>query len=257
MIHAAMLTPNVMDVTLDGLVTQDDIAALRGAFDGFLSADGPLGLVVDMTRFDDMTEDAVAVDVRFELSMLPRLHRFDRVALISDKRMLHALVGWLDRFVPGTEARAFPPAERAAALAFVQAVADEAPDPHAGLRMLPGGPDLVAYEITGTLGPKAADPVFARIESAAETGHKVDLMAVMTGFAWFDPHMLLDDDVYEGKLDALRTVRRYAIAGAPPGWAASPKSPPPPSPSRRVASKAKRVRELGWLEISDRVKRLQ
>ena len=81
--------------------------------------------------------------------------------------------------------------------------------------MLPGGPDLIAYEITGTLGPKAADPDFKCIESASETGHKVDLLAVMTGFAWFDPHMLFDGDLYEGRLDALRTVRRYAIVGGP------------------------------------------
>ena len=108
MIHTARPTPNIKNVTLDGLVTQDDIATLRTAFDGFRSADGPLGLVVDMTRIDDMTKDAVAADARFELSMLPRLHRFDRVALVSDKRMLHALVGWLNRFVPGTEARPAP-----------------------------------------------------------------------------------------------------------------------------------------------------
>lgn len=71
-----------------------------------------------MAKWSDMTADAMAAYLKFELGLLGKLRRFPRAALVQDKQFACALVKVLGQRVPAVNARAFGSGERAEAMAF-------------------------------------------------------------------------------------------------------------------------------------------
>ena len=111
------LPPHVVGFEIDGTVTKRDIEALyrevERAMDG-----GHVHLVGEIAGVGGLTLEALGANFGKGLAMLTRLGSVNRYAVVSD-------VGWITQaarlqgaFLPGLEVRAWPQAERAAAVAW-------------------------------------------------------------------------------------------------------------------------------------------
>lgn len=102
-----------------GTLTSDDYDHVVAGVRDKLARHERIGVLVDLTDFDDVTAEAVWKDVRFSLSLLGELRRFPREAVVSDKKWVHTLARIAGPLVPHVELRAFTSDQRDAALAWV------------------------------------------------------------------------------------------------------------------------------------------
>lgn len=217
MIAIRSLAPRVLEIEMSGTLIREDIQKVEARLKPLLESEGPIGLVIHFERFEDMTADAMAEDIPFELSLLPHLARFRKVAIVAQKQAIAALVRVADRFLPMMEARVFRPEEADAARDFAKDL-DEAPDDAAppGVRLLDSGsPAVVAYEIDGWISSGDADKLFEPLEAVVKRQGWVDLLLRWRNFTGFDPRLLADPDLWAHKAAAVQSVRRYALVGAP------------------------------------------
>lgn len=110
---------DVIAFELSGTVEKADIQKLQATFTEKMAGTAKIGLLMDMTKWSDITGDAIAEDMKFELSMIPQLNRFSRVAIVSDKLFVKALFKYLKPLVPAIEVRIFAAGEADKALTFV------------------------------------------------------------------------------------------------------------------------------------------
>ncbi|HEX6645501.1 MAG TPA: STAS/SEC14 domain-containing protein [Gemmatimonadales bacterium] len=115
------------------LPTPDHVAAFRiaGRLDGRdyeaiasdvrakLARHERIGVLVDLTDFEDITPEAAWKDIRFSLSLIGDLKRFPREAVVSDRQWVRTLAKIADPLLPHVTIRVFGSAERDAALAWV------------------------------------------------------------------------------------------------------------------------------------------
>ncbi|MER8814544.1 STAS/SEC14 domain-containing protein [Mesorhizobium sp. M0220] len=92
------------------------------AIEAKLSDHKDIGVLTDLTDFEDMTAGALRRDLQYGLSKLREFHRFKRAAVISDKQWIKAATEMTDALFPQIEARVFPEDEKAQALKWVAAV---------------------------------------------------------------------------------------------------------------------------------------
>ena len=117
---------HVVAFRVAGTLTAEDYDRVIVEVGARLAHHDRIGVLVDLVEFDDVTAEAVWKDARFSLSLIGMLRRFPREAVVSDKRWVHVLARIADPLVPHVAVRAFPAAERDAALAWV---ADVPPSP--------------------------------------------------------------------------------------------------------------------------------
>ena len=110
--------PRSLELTLKGLVTKTDVEAFEKALAPLLDGDGPIGFVIRPDALSDMTADAIVEDATYEMSLLPRLARFRRIAIVTEKQAWTALARMVDPYLPMIEIRAFAPSDIEAARAF-------------------------------------------------------------------------------------------------------------------------------------------
>ncbi|MBV7380425.1 STAS/SEC14 domain-containing protein [Maritimibacter dapengensis] len=102
MIHTEMLG-NTMILTLHGTVERDDIAPLKDTFASAFNDTPEMSIIVDMTAWTDITDDAIGEDLGLELKLLGKLGRIDRIALVSNKEWVGAMVDFVGPWLPGTK----------------------------------------------------------------------------------------------------------------------------------------------------------
>lgn len=101
---------------LSGTVTAEDLEALIADIEVRLKRHEKIGVLVDLTGFEDIAFKAAAKDLRYGLSKILELKRFPREAVISDKAWIAALAAVASPLVPHVEIRAFKPEEFGAAM---------------------------------------------------------------------------------------------------------------------------------------------
>jgi hypothetical protein len=209
---------DLLHLELKGTITRDDIAGFSRRIEPLIAAGGRYGLVVDMAGMTDMTADAIVEDLKVELALLDDLDHFPRMAVISDKQWVAALVRFAAPWLPKIEVQSFTPEQAAAAAAFAAGFPRAAPPPprRAAARRLETGSDrLYAFEIDGRLGEADIDLMLAPLTAAFERGEKIDVLLRIRDFEWFEAQGAFRSSVFSAKMAALRHLRRYAIVGAP------------------------------------------
>ena len=119
MIETFPAPDHVAAIRISGTLSGDDYDQVVAAIRDKLARHQRIGVLVDLTDFDDFTAEAFWKDARFSLSLIGELRRFPREAVISDKRWVHALARIADPIVPHVEIRAFGSDQRDAALSWV------------------------------------------------------------------------------------------------------------------------------------------
>lgn len=209
---------HVLAIRLSGTVGKQDVEMMEKAFSEKLAANDRLGLLVDMSGWSDMTGDAIVEDMKFEFGLLGKLGRFPRMAIVSDKQFVEAIMKFLDPLVPMVSIARFGAEEFDAALAFAS---DLPPAKAAGKPAVTlidtCNPMLIAYEIDGVLTTQDIERLVQLLQTRFEKKGKVDLLARIKNYAGFDPSMFAQQSFVSMKLSAIAHVRRYAVVGAP-GW---------------------------------------
>jgi len=109
---------HVCALRLTGTLTEADLDRVIADIEGKLGRHEKLGILADITGFDDITLRAGWKDLRYGLGKLFALRRFPREAVVTDKGWVAALVAFANPVLPHVEIRCFAPAEFQAALAW-------------------------------------------------------------------------------------------------------------------------------------------
>lgn len=200
----------------EGTLTRDDYDRMTQAIDDRLHAHEHVGLFADLSALSGLSLGALQRDLQYSLRHLGELHRFARVAVLSEKAWLRAWsqLAWL--LVPKSTVRAFEVSEWDAALAWTRELSDE--PARRALRIIPTTrPDTYAFSWNGTIGDDDVNDVLERLERALESHISVRLLARIEHAGGIRPHALLRSTLARLKALGLRKVERYAVVSRP-GW---------------------------------------
>lgn len=118
MIEILEAPDHVMAVRLAGRLSGGDMDELTAALEAKLARHPRIGIVADLTPMAGMTLEALAKDIRYNISKLGDWKRFPREAVITDSAWVRAAMSALDPVVPHVEVRSFAPADRDAAVSW-------------------------------------------------------------------------------------------------------------------------------------------
>ena len=107
---------NVLAAGVSGTVGIEDVRAIYDLIDKKLKAHDDIGIMLDLTGFDDATRDAIDADIKRELSLLGNLPQFKRMALVTDKEWVGYLGEWVGSIIPTMDVRTFAPGREQDAL---------------------------------------------------------------------------------------------------------------------------------------------
>ncbi len=122
MIEILTSPDHVAAFRLEGTLTADDYDRMIPKIEGRLGQHEHIGILVDMSGFEDMTAGALQRDIQYGLGKLGELHRFRRAGVISDKKWVEAVTTMADSLFPGIEARVFSEDEKNEAMRWVSAL---------------------------------------------------------------------------------------------------------------------------------------
>lgn len=209
---------HVLAMRLAGTVEKAEIKKLAQEFEDKFAGNDRVNLVVDMTQWSDMTGDAIAEDVKFELGQLGKVSRVPRMAIVSDKQFVQAVVKFIRPLFPMVEVKTFGAQEYAKALAFASEMPEAKTPGKPAMKIIEtGSSKIIGYEIDGTLTESDVEKVMPVLQKAFGKEEKIDLFARIKNFDGFDPAIFTDPTLFSIKFSAIGHVRRYAVVGAP-GW---------------------------------------
>lgn len=105
-----------------GTLSEADFDRLIAEIEARLERHQKLGILADLTGFEDMTFRAGLKDARYGLSKLGELRRFPREAVVTDKGWIETLVAITSPLMPFVAVRCFKPGEFEAALAWASEI---------------------------------------------------------------------------------------------------------------------------------------
>ena len=111
--------PHVVALRIGETVAGDDLDAVTRSIDSALATHDHLSLFLAFDDWTSITPAAVLKEVGLGLRHLGHLDRFERVAVLTDKKWLQTAAGLKGALIPGVEVRAFPLAERSDALDWI------------------------------------------------------------------------------------------------------------------------------------------
>lgn len=208
-------TPShVVGFRLSGKLTEADIAEAYLTLSTALGVRDELGLVVDATQFDDVSSAEILDDLsRFD--EIGGLSRFPRIAIVTEKMWLRALVASLKEAMPAVRMQVFGADEREAAIAFAAQVKEHERIGPSIKRLPSNAPHVFAYEIDGFVGAQEADELVTQLVHHFDQGLRMNVLGKVSSFEGFSPAFLLNGATISVKMAAVHRVDRYAIVGAP------------------------------------------
>lgn len=208
--------PNhVIAFGLVDVLEQKDIAALQKVFQEKLRSQERICLLMDMTKWTDVTSAAIAADAKFEFGLIGQLNRFEKVAVITDKQFVEAAMRFMNPLFPTIDVKCFGPDEHDKALAFVSELPTKRPALKSATKLIDtGSPKIIGYEIDGTMTREDVHKIVEPLEKAFKSNNKIDLFVRMRNYAGFDPTILTESSFMSMKLSAINHIRRYAVVGA-------------------------------------------
>ena len=92
---------------VSGTLTGGDYDRIIAEVEGKLTRHERIGVLMDLTAFEDFTAEAAWKDIRYDLSKLFELKRFPREAVISSKQWMRIAVGIASPILPHVDIRVF------------------------------------------------------------------------------------------------------------------------------------------------------
>jgi hypothetical protein len=107
---------HVVAFAISGTLTKDDFGRLTDEIDAKLNRHDRIGVMIDLTGFEDVTFKAALDDLRYNLGKLGEWKRFPRQAVVTDKQWIRTLVDFAGGLIPFVTVKVFQPDAQQAAL---------------------------------------------------------------------------------------------------------------------------------------------
>lgn len=118
MIEILPAPDHVAAFRLSGTIDEADIDRVVADIEARLARHARIGVLADLTGFEDMTFMAGLNDARYGFGKLFEWRRFPREAVVTDRGWIETMVAAADPVIPGIALRCFEPAQFAQALAW-------------------------------------------------------------------------------------------------------------------------------------------
>jgi hypothetical protein len=122
MIEILSAPDHVLAIRVSGTLAEAELDEVIAEVEARLERHDRIGILADLTGFEDVSLRAGLKDLKYGFSKLGELRRFPREAVITDKKWIASLVELSNPFVPFMEIRAFAPDQRDAALAWASEI---------------------------------------------------------------------------------------------------------------------------------------
>jgi hypothetical protein len=210
MLEVLQVSGPVVAFRAEGTLSGDDYDRMTAELERQLGAHERIGLFADVSALDSLSFAALARDLQYSLAKLGELHRFEHVAVVSEKSWLRVWAQYAWLLVPKSTVRTFQSSERDAALVWASEL-KEMPVQHA-LRWIPTTrPDTYAFVWNGTITDRDVDDVLTKLERELESHISVRMLARIERMGGIRSHALLRSTFMRLKALGLRKVERYAI----------------------------------------------
>lgn len=216
MIAVETVAPGLLALTVTGKIGKPDIDAAIAAIEKAYGETERISIVADLSGFEGMSAEAFVGDLRYGLSHLNDLKRYDRVAIITDRDWIEALVWVEGKLVPGATVRCFEPDERDDARRF--AAGEDVPERKrpSFIRRIPADrPDALAFAMGGKLTGEQVKAFTTILTEAYDNFAMIDLLIRIDSYEGFEFSSLFDRDTWSMKGASFSKIRRYALVGAP------------------------------------------
>jgi len=212
------LPNNIVLISLNGTVTKPDVIAYKNEICNKLKEQKEIGLLIDISRWSDMTGDAMAEDLKFEISLLDKLNCFPKISIVSDKQFIKSIIKIFQFFTPSIEIKLFSSTHMNQALSFLSDLTRKEPEVKSEVNLIETkNSDLFAYEIKGILTKENMEKIIKPLQFAFKEKGKLDLFARIDQYTGVNLKDISMRSLLELKLASLDHIRRYAIVGAK-GW---------------------------------------
>lgn len=211
------ISTGVIGVTVSGRIEKSDINAVIAAVQAAKRQSERLNFLVDLRGFAGFEIAALFEDIRRSLGELRDISRYDRIAIVTDKRWVEWMTRAEGKVLPSVSIRAFASNrfDDARLFAMGETVEGQSPDPALHLIMT-DRPDALAFSVQGKLTSADVAGFSAFLEERLREYSKVDVLVRLDGsFPDFDPALLFSGNTWATKFSAWRNLRRYALVGAP------------------------------------------
>ena len=113
---------HVAAFAISGTLTGEDYDRIVAEVEARLARHERIGVLLDLTSFEDFTAEAAWKDIRYDLSKLFELKRFPREAVVSGKQWMRIAAAIANPLLPHVEIRVFEPNAREEAMEWVSGV---------------------------------------------------------------------------------------------------------------------------------------
>lgn len=118
---------HVVAFSISGTLTKDDLDRIVEDIEAKLKRHDHVGLMADMTGFEDVTFKAAMEDLRYSFSKFGEWKRFPREAIVTDKQWLRTVMHLIGPLVPFVTIKVFEPGEQQSALDWAAEIKQPAP----------------------------------------------------------------------------------------------------------------------------------
>ena len=122
MLDILQAADHVVAFRITGTLTEPDFDRLIAEIEAKLERHEKLGILADLTGFEDMTFRAGLKDARYGFGKILQWHRFPREAVVTDKGWIESFMAIANPIIPHVELKCFKPAEFDAALAWASEI---------------------------------------------------------------------------------------------------------------------------------------
>ncbi len=213
MIHFDISQSPLFRIQIQGDVSRDQVRDFYKQFKPALDAAAPIGLLIDLTDFTDISAGAVLEDVFEELGLLDDLSKMPRVSVITSNRFIMGAVRYINPVVPYMHVNAYLPDDIAAAETWARELPKPKPDPkRPGLTLIPNdNPDVLAFEVDGYVDDDQMDTIVKPFQARLEQGGKFNTLARVKHIGGFDPELFFDKGLLGMQWHGKGAMHRYAV----------------------------------------------
>jgi hypothetical protein len=196
---------------LTGKVTGVDYDQMIAEIEERLRRHARIAVFVDLTSFGGLTRNALSKDIDYLKSKWSDVHRFIRLAIVSDKRWPGMLAHLAGAWLP-FEIMSFRGGERDRALSWAGDARAEQP---AVQLIRTTRPDTYGWVWNGKITRADLDNVLGTLQVEMESHISVRVLGRIEHMGGFEPAVLLQSSVMRVKLLGVRKIERYALVGGP------------------------------------------
>jgi hypothetical protein len=214
MIDMLKSNPDVIAVKVGGKLGRPGLDALVELVEKSLAERAKTHMFVEVEELSGIELDALGDYLPRAISMLGKLDRFGRIAVVSDQMWVRAATRLESALLPHISYEVFESAERDQALAWVE-----------GRSALPHGPairiidtdrpDVLGFEVDGKIPAAEMGAVVAYFDEAVADKGATRLLGRFKHFRGAEIGSFFNAEYYRMKLGMLDRLERYAMVGGP------------------------------------------